>query len=236
MKQTLIISPGVDYKLKIMKKVISFSIYGDNPKYTIGLIRNLELIKEIYPEWTTYVYFNDTVPLDIINEVKSFDNVETFDMTQLQIPGMFWRFQPNDDKYVERFIVRDTDSRITLRERSAVVEWCEEGRMLHIMRDHPHHNYVMLGGMWGMVCQNNFNMKEEFINYTNSKELYEKMTDMNFLRDVIYNKFGQNSTVHANYHKFEPWAQNFTDELTDKRFVGEIINEDESREYHYTLI
>tara|TARA_R110000851_G_scaffold232670_1_gene385274 strand:- start:44 stop:703 length:660 start_codon:yes stop_codon:yes gene_type:complete len=219
-----------------MKKVISFSVYGDNPKYTIGLIRNLDLIKEIYPNWTTYVYFNNTVPSEIIDEVNSFENVETFDMSELQIPGMFWRFQPNDDENVERFVIRDTDSRVTEREKVAVYEWIEDNKVLHIMRDHPHHNYPILGGMWGMKCENTFNMKEEFINYTDSKELFEKMTDMNFLRDIVYPKFSQDSTVHASYHGYEPWAKEFTSPLIDKRFIGEIINEDESREYHYTLI
>lgn len=219
-----------------MKKVISFSVYGDNPKYTIGLIRNLDLIKEIYPNWTTYVYFNNTVPSEIIDEVNSFENVETFDMSELQIPGMFWRFQPNDDENVERFVIRDTDSRVTEREKVAVYEWIEDNKVLHIMRDHPHHNYPILGGMWGMKCEHTFNMKEEFINYTDSKELFEKMTDMNFLRDIVYPKFSQDSTVHASYHGYEPWAKEFTSPLIDKRFIGEIINEDESREYHYTLI
>ena len=219
-----------------MKKVISFSVYGDNPKYTIGLIRNLDLIKEIYPTWTTYVYFNNTVPNDIMDKVYSFENVETFDMSELQIPGMFWRFQPNDDKNVERFVIRDTDSRVTKREKVAVYEWMEDNTVLHIMRDHPHHNYPILGGMWGMKCDPTFHMKEEFINYTDSKELFEKMTDMNFLRDIVYPKFSKGSTIHASYHRYEPWAKEFTSPLIDKRFIGEIINEDESREHHYTLI
>ena len=219
-----------------MKKVISFSIYGDNPKYTIGLIRNLELIKDIYPNWVTYIYFNNTVPTEIMEKVQSFENVEIFDMSELQIPGMFWRFQPNDDENVERFVIRDTDSRVTEREKVAVYEWIEDNKILHIMRDHPHHNYPILGGMWGMKCEDTFNMKEEFTNYTDSKELFEKMTDMNFLRDVVYPKFSQDSTIHASYHGYEPWVKKFSSPLIDKRFIGEIINEDESREYHYTLI
>jgi len=32
-----------------MKKVVSFSLWGDNPIYNIGAIRNAELAKEIYP-------------------------------------------------------------------------------------------------------------------------------------------------------------------------------------------
>ena len=71
-------------------------------------------------------------------------------MTELEIPGMFWRFQPNDDKEVERFIVRDSDSRITEREKIAVEEWEKEDKVLHIMRDHPHHNFHILAGMFGI--------------------------------------------------------------------------------------
>ena len=171
-----------------------------------------------------------------LDNFSTFNKVEIFDMTHLRIPGMFWRFQPNDDREVERFIVRDTDSRITNREKVAVDEWITDNKVLHIMRDHPHHNYTILGGMWGMKRQEDFNMKEEFSRYTDSKELFEKMTDMNFLRDIVYPKFVKDSTVHATYHGHEPWAKTFSSPLVDKRFIGEIINEDESREYHYTLI
>jgi len=34
-----------------MKKIISFSLWGDNPIYTQGAIRNAELAKEVYPDW-----------------------------------------------------------------------------------------------------------------------------------------------------------------------------------------
>ena len=149
---------------------------------------------------------------------------------------MFWRFQPNDDPEVERFIVRDSDSRITEREVEAVNEWIKEGKVLHIMRDHPHHNYVILGGMWGMKCQRDFNMESSFMSYNSSDSLFEKMTDMRFLRDVVYPKYMNNSTVHATYHKKEPWAKNFTIKWDDRKFVGEIYNSDDSREPHYKML
>ena len=37
------------YKLK--KKVISFSLYGNDPKYCVGAIKNAKLAKYIYPDW-----------------------------------------------------------------------------------------------------------------------------------------------------------------------------------------
>ena len=32
-----------------MKKVISFCLWGNDPKYNVGAIRNAEIAKEIYP-------------------------------------------------------------------------------------------------------------------------------------------------------------------------------------------
>ena len=54
-----------------MKKVISFSLWGDNPKYTIGAIRNAELIETIYPGWIGRFYCGESVPKEIVNELKS---------------------------------------------------------------------------------------------------------------------------------------------------------------------
>ena len=34
-----------------MKKVISFSLWGKNPTYTIGAIKNAELASQFYPDF-----------------------------------------------------------------------------------------------------------------------------------------------------------------------------------------
>ena len=39
------------------------------------------------------------------------------------IAGMFWRFLVADDPSVDRFIVRDSDSRLNARDAFAVVDW-----------------------------------------------------------------------------------------------------------------
>ena len=41
-----------------MKKTINFSIYGDNPKYLIGMIKNIELAKELFPDWVVRICYN----------------------------------------------------------------------------------------------------------------------------------------------------------------------------------
>ncbi|KAK4298398.1 hypothetical protein Pmani_029249 [Petrolisthes manimaculis] len=64
--------------------------------------------------------------------------------------GKMWRFLPMADPLVSEFLVRDIDSVILPREVAAVNQWLANSTALvHIMRDHPSHNGLILAGMWG---------------------------------------------------------------------------------------
>ena len=39
-----------------MKKIISFSLWGDIPTYTEGAIKNVQLAKEVFPDWICRFY------------------------------------------------------------------------------------------------------------------------------------------------------------------------------------
>jgi len=215
-----------------MKKVISFSIYGDQPMYTVGLLRNLELSKNIYPDWKVYVYYNNTVPEDFINQYKEFDNCECFDMSNYNIPGMFWRFTPKDG--VERFISRDADSRLSMREKMAVDEWISSGKSLHIMRDHPHHDVCIFGGMFGLKINDDFILEYKINEWIvdKDKSLFNRMGDVYFLRDVVYPKYINGNEVLAHdsiYLNKYPFSKPFPTPMEDYKFVGEIYNSDDSR-------
>ena len=63
--------------------------------------------------------------------------------------GMFWRFAPMADPYIEEWHSRDLDATIIQREVDAVNDWKKSGKGFHIMRDHPGHGAQILGGMFG---------------------------------------------------------------------------------------
>ena len=164
-----------------MKKVVSFCLWGDNPKYTIGAIRNAELAKEYYPDWECRFYLANTVPKDILDQLNRFDNVKLVFMEKdSSWDGMFWRFYPITDPDVEVMISRDTDCRITDREARAVNEWLESGKTLHVMRDHPMHTEPIMGGMWGCRCKEMFDKIIE-----NIYDPYPNMPKPKTLQDVI---------------------------------------------------
>lgn len=233
-------------------KLISFTLYGENPKYITGMFKNIALQKQFYPDWNIIIYHDNSLNQDTLDKLSEdciLKNVEN-----CGISAAAWRFLAHDEN-CERFIVRDSDSRISERESLAVKEWEESNKTLHIMRDHPHHGYAILGGMWGMKKDPSTSMKELILSYQ-EKEYQNKdatnrhfwiMKDMHFLRDVIYSHLAKPKTsiIHAATDYMnrvswsnEYWATDFPSPINkEKNFIGEIFsfNErgEETREYQY---
>jgi hypothetical protein len=212
-----------------MKKIISFSLWGNNPKYTIGAVRNSELSNEIYKDWICRFYVGKSVPQEIINQLESKSNVEVISMDESgDWTGMFWRFLACEDSDV--MISRDTDSRLSLREKVAVDEWLKSNKDFHIMRDHPYHQTEILGGMWG--CRNGVlkNIKELITNY---KKGNFWQVDQNFLRELIYPIIKEKSFVHDSYLNYEAFRKPFPSVRKNKEFVGDVFDENDVRHPEY---
>ena len=132
-------------------KIIAFSLWGDNPLYNVGAIRNAQLMMSIYPGWSARFYIGSDVPEKTIDELRGL-GVDIVDMTGTpnDWQGMFWRFYAVSlEEDIDYVLFRDTDSRISVREHEAVREWIQSDKTIHIMRDHPYHTECILAGMWG---------------------------------------------------------------------------------------
>jgi len=214
-----------------MVKVISFSLWDSKKIYNVGAVKNVDLAKKFYPDFECWFYIHtETVPQDIIDKLSEKDNVKIIlksgDLTKIK--PMMWRFEAIDDPNVEIMMSRDLDTRILLREKLAVDEWLSSDKIFHIMRDHPNHNWVILGGMFGIK-------KNNFINIKNLSAKFNqtgiKMYDQDFLRDYIYPLIKDNCMIHSTFNRFE--KNNCLDFPikydSDFRFVGEYVYEDETR-------
>lgn len=177
-----------DAQIKHETRVVSFSLYGNKTKFTNGAIHNAELCNVIYPGWKCRFYVDDSVSKTIVNSLIANDaQVVLVSDIRGASAGRFWRFLIADDETVDRFIVRDVDSRLNMREAKAVEEWIQSGVDAHIMRDYPSHGkaiFPMLAGMWG--CKKQvipFNMKQAIQKF---RELTTYNSDQNFLREQVY--------------------------------------------------
>jgi hypothetical protein len=201
-----------------MKKLVCFSLWGDNPKYTIGAIRNAESIRKIYPGWTARFYCGTSVPTNIIQELLNL-NVEIVNMG---VPGdwsgMFWRFEAIAEPDVEVMLSRDTDSRLSFREAKAVDQWLSTDKLFHVMRDHPEHNTQILGGMWGARKPILQDMKQLLKSY--KKEDFWQV-DQNFLREVVWPRVAYTVCTHDPFFAKVP----FPTPRKGYEFIGEVYDE-----------
>jgi hypothetical protein len=206
-----------------MTKIIAFSLWGKDSKYTIGAVRNAELAKDIYPGWICRFYTGDDVSEDI--EKQLLDNgAEVCKMDGSSWNGMFWRFLAADGNDI--MISRDTDSRLGTREKAAVDEWLASDKDFHIMRDHPYHGTEILGGMWG--CRNGIlNGIQEMIHDYDKGEFDNKwQVDQNFLREEIYPLVLHKAMVHDEYFNDPTTRQPFpTSRINAQDFVGQVYDE-----------
>ena len=201
------------------RNIISFSLWGDSPKYCVGAIKNAELASTIYPRWVCRYYVGKSTPSEYINELILFKNTEVFIMNSHgNWTSMFWRFLAVDDSSTDIIIMRDTDSRLNEREREAVDEWLSSDKMFHIMRDHPCHKLPMLGGMWGVKKPVPFNFYKK-INEYSLKDSYN--IDQEFLAKNIYPFAKNNAWVHDEF--FE--KTNFPSKRKNFEFVGQVFTE-----------
>jgi len=173
-------------------KIISFCLWGDDPKYTTGLLENLRLAKEYYPTWLCWIYTGN-VSEKILEKIREHDNAEIFPFSNdfsNKYRLMSHRIHPLDNPGVTLVISRDTDSRITAREVTAVNEWLLSGLPVHIIRDHPQHFPKILGGMYGLRASVNSVLTQK--TWAEELDLYfsenKDVDDQAFLERMIYQK------------------------------------------------
>jgi hypothetical protein len=76
-----------------MNKVIAFSLWGNNPIYTIGAIENKELAKKHYPDWTCRYYIGKSTNCEIVEQLKDVNTEIILMDSDGDWTGMFWRFE-----------------------------------------------------------------------------------------------------------------------------------------------
>ena len=214
-------------------KVISFSLWGDKPTYTVGAVKNADLAATLFPDWTCVFYCFSSVPKEIIAELKSRKNVIVRmidgDYNSEDSRGMFHRFLPADEEGVEYMMSRDTDSRLSERERLAVEEWLASGADLHVMRDHPYHNAPMLGGMWGVKGGKLKGISRDMEEFQPSSD---KGQDQSFLWEWVWSKVHEDEItccVHDPFFQNAPFPTGATrgEENGGVWFVGQVFDEND---------
>ncbi len=206
-------------------KVLSFSLYGANPLYGHGAIRNAELAPRVYPGWTVRFAVDGAVPTEVTDRLRALgcDVVAMGKSLGPEYPK-FWRFLVAADPAVERFVCRDADSRLSVREKAAVDAWVASGKTFHVMRDSVHHRRRMLSGMWGGVGASIPDIAQRIDAWGH----YDRWgTSDQFMSEVIWPLVGDRALCHDSLDHFGD-AQPFPPHppLEGTCYVGEIVPTD----------
>jgi len=219
-----------------MKKIISYSLWGDNPKYLVGALENIKTQKQFFPSWKCRFYVHSHINLQWINKLykenaevvlveENIDNEGAYSTSQIH-KGWFWRFEVLSDKSIDYAIVRDADSRLTLRDVICVKDWIASGKEFHIIRDNVMHGVPICAGMWGTTKQ-----FIERIDYHSIKSSFNKPHnplfggyDQFFLAECIYPLVKNTACIHDDWDRFKEGARKIPHFRTNNEFIGQPVD------------
>jgi hypothetical protein len=171
-------------------KIFSFCIYGSERNYYEGLLENIQIINEYFPEFEIYIY-KGICDSSWIFEGKNIKIIET------NRPGLvntLYRFLPLGE--IDLGFVRDADSRITERDKWCIQQFLNSSYNYHIIRDHFWHKSLIMGGMfgWKKICSEKIEIPESDSLAYGFEELY--------LSKTIYPLIKSYALIHTNNHAF----------------------------------
>jgi hypothetical protein len=198
-----------------MRTVISFSLYGFVNKYIGGLLQNCRDINHIYPDFWIYVYMGNDFDRSILNGV--FDSISNLKIIETGCQGhinMTYRFFAIDEENVEIMFSRDADSRLNLRDQYCINEFLKSDKRFQIIRDHPDHGALILGGTWGIKKGLITSVKQLFINSSLEFNTYDH--DQQFLSNIVYPLVKNDALIFDEFLDFPGETRHRIDAVTEE--------------------
>jgi hypothetical protein len=210
-------------------KIVSFCLYGKHPLYFKGALKNIEQYTKVYPDIKCYFYVrNEDVTENMITmlEEKGAKVIRCVDMWDWYM--MFTRFLPFESETNKLFLSRDTDCRLIHREIKAIEQFQKSGKRFHIIRDHPWHNTLILGGMWGAknLSMNNLRLviMQWCLMYINKGEKKTKGPDQYFLQG-LYKMVKKEIFAQDEFFTYENFSEIIDAPRYNKEYIGEAYDE-----------
>lgn len=114
------------------QNIISYSLYGNNPKYFDPVHNNIKIVKKSLPKWTVRIYLHDKVSADFRDKL-----IETgMQVFIVQDPivkpgnsaGAFWRFLPLCEDV--NTVIFDADDNITKTQIKRITRFFNQSKYL----------------------------------------------------------------------------------------------------------
>ena len=221
-----------------MRTVVAFSLYGINPLYQVGAVRNAVMYAEHRPDWELVFYVGQSIPEKVCAQILEANPRARCEQVaeKENASATWWRMRALAERPYA-FMSRDTDSIPCARQRAAEDEWLgqtgdkKDQLEAHVMRDMEYHGAVMLAGLWGvkgdalLAIANKVRPSIEDFWTTDQIELQMRIYPM--IRRNVMVHLGSPSCVYERMSQRRP----FRVPRDPGSFVGQGLNADGSPRY-----
>ena len=185
------------------RHIISFSLFGDFPKYCEGAVINAQVAKELFPDWTCRFYIAQDVPLDVHHRLIDLGaQVVIIDAQTSAIHPLLWRFLVLDDQEVDYYMIRDADSLLSEKEQAAIEQWVASDYWFHHMRDYFTHTELLLAVMWAGARGSLTKITPLIEDYCQNYKSSERYIDQYFLKQFVWPQAKGSLLSHDQIFKF----------------------------------
>ena len=184
------------------RKALSYCVYGAQKKYCLGMVKNLEQIKTLFPEYNVLIYLGNDVPQEYIDIYKSFENVTLIfhDFTGGRL--MSYRYFTLN-KGFDIVFVRDADSRFGERDMWCITNFIASQFKIFTIRDHPLHGRQLMGGQSGFKFISFPNIIDEYntflLKQVNPDRYYN---DQDFIDEYIFKLYKKEVIAYSDYYNY----------------------------------
>lgn len=173
---TELVKQGRDKLISNLKGCFAFCLFGTADKYRKGMLKNIEMIQELYPTWDIHLYVG--------NDCDQFDwGVSTHHTHREGFVNVFYRFYSLFDSEYDVVCVRDADSRIHSRDQWCIDHFLHSDFTAYTIRDHPYHMYPVMGGLFGIKRNHPLFSRKELDDEVSKPAKYA--SDTSFLERVF---------------------------------------------------
>lgn len=127
-------------------KIIAMSLPAHSKIHLYGVLRNIQLVRVLMPQWILRVYVADGISERWLKKFKIL-NAQIVRSSGSNIPIELMPFKVMNDEKVDVFVIRNATSRLSERDVSVINRWIESNAGFHCIRDHPRHENFKIAGI-----------------------------------------------------------------------------------------
>jgi hypothetical protein len=184
------------------KRVLSYCLYGNQKKYCLGMLKNLEQITKLLPDFKVWIYIGNDVPQEYITQYNSFQNVTLIHHNFTGGRLMSYRYFVLENNFDFVFI-RDADSRFGERDLWCIEHFLNSKSKIFTIRDHKWHGRELLGGQTGFKTFSIPTIKSLYDTFIKKRPNVDRyQTDQDFIIEYIFHTNKQGVIAYSEYHNF----------------------------------